>query len=198
MPKTSTIIGPEDAGRRMSLAEFEAAEGIEGHLYELSRGIITVVDVPNPRHWRQIAVVRRQLMLYAAAHPDAVFDVATGSECKLVVADVDSERHPDLAVYGTPPGDDPGVWSTLVPELVIEVVSPGSEHRDYVEKREEYLRFGVKEYWIIDEAKDQLLVLSRVRSGWRERTVKAPEVYEPTVLPGLRFDLMPVFKAARG
>ena len=55
MSRTMTRIGPGDHGRRMSLEEFEHAEGQEGRLYELSRGVITVVDVPKPRHLKIVA-----------------------------------------------------------------------------------------------------------------------------------------------
>jgi hypothetical protein len=34
----------------MSLEEFEHAEAEEGQLFELSRKIITMVDVPDPGH----------------------------------------------------------------------------------------------------------------------------------------------------
>jgi hypothetical protein len=46
MSTTATLIGPEDQGRRMSLAEFDHAEVRDGYLYELGRGVITVSDVP--------------------------------------------------------------------------------------------------------------------------------------------------------
>jgi len=42
------IVGPADHGRRMTLDEFDTAEGVEGRLYELSRGEVVVTDVPNP------------------------------------------------------------------------------------------------------------------------------------------------------
>src|SRR2546423_7403987 len=119
--KTAILIGPEDDGRRMSLEEFDTAEGREGHLYELSRGVITVTDVPKPRHFAQVNAVRRQLSAYDLAHPGRIWAIATGSDCKVLVAGLESERHPDIAVYKTAPADDPDVWSTWVPEIVIEV-----------------------------------------------------------------------------
>ncbi len=61
MGKTLIKIGPTDHGRPMSLAEFEHAKVQEGYLYELSRGIITVSDVPNRRHMLQLIAIRRQL-----------------------------------------------------------------------------------------------------------------------------------------
>jgi Uma2 family endonuclease len=38
------------------------------------------------------------------------------------------------------------------PDLVIEILSPSSWHYDKGEKKEEYERSGVKEYWMIDPA----------------------------------------------
>ncbi|MBT1706323.1 Uma2 family endonuclease [Chryseosolibacter indicus] len=38
------------------------------------------------------------------------------------------------------------------PDLIIEILSPGSYHYDTGKKKELYERFGVKEYWLIDPA----------------------------------------------
>src|SRR5687768_4618418 len=145
------IVGPSDHGRRMTLDEFDTAEGVEGRLYELSRGEVVVTDVPNPRHLRVVRTLRQQLAGYCMARPDVIYDVLAGSECKLLIEPTQSERHPDLAIYrSSPPAEDSSVWSVWVPELVVEVVSPGAEDRDYVEKAEDYLHFGVAEHRIID------------------------------------------------
>ena len=37
-----------------------------------------------------------------------------------------------------------------VPDLIIEVLSPGNTKHDKVRKKDLYEKFGVKEYWIID------------------------------------------------
>src|SRR5262245_45205261 len=177
MQKTAVKIGPQDHGRRMSLEEFEHAETQEGYVYELGRGVVTVSDVPNRRHLLQVVAPRRQLSAYDLAHPNRVQAILAGSECKILLARLESERHPDVAVYLTPPPDDEDLWAAWVPEVVIEVVSPGSEHRDYVEKREEYLLFGVREYWIIDADRQEMLVLRRSRGQWAERVVRPPETY---------------------
>ena len=50
MSTATILIGPEHHGQRMSLEDFETAEAREGHLYELSRGVVTVIDVPGRRH----------------------------------------------------------------------------------------------------------------------------------------------------
>jgi len=197
MPKTAIKIGPLDHGRRMSLADFEHAEVQEGYIYELGRGFITVSDVPNRRHLVQINAIRRQIHAYDAANPSRIDTIASGSECKLLIGDLESERHPDLAIYRTAPANLEDLWARWIADIAIEVVSPGSEHRDYGEKREEYLRIGVREYWIIDAAREEMLVLRRSRGEWVERVIRPPEIYRTRLLPGLEFLCAPVFQAAR-
>jgi Uma2 family endonuclease len=195
MAQTVTRIGPADHGRRMSLEEFDVAEAREGYLYELSRGVITVSDVPNLRHLAQVDCLRQQLAEYRRENRGRIHSIAGSGECKILVAGLESERHPDVAVYTEPPPEE-DVWRAWIPEVVVEVVSPGSEHRDYVEKREEYLRFGVKEYWIVDAGKGEILVLRRVGGEWKERSVRPPEIYRTKRLPGFGLSCEDIFREA--
>jgi Uma2 family endonuclease len=197
MLKAAIKVGPADHGRPMSLANFDHAEVQEGYLYELGRGVIVVSDVPKKKHLYQVEAIKDQLRAYKLRHPGRIQIIAGGSECKILVIGYESERHPDLAIYKTvPPEEGDDLWSTWIPELVIEVVSPGSELRDYQEKREEYLAFGVHEYWIFDADKQEMLVLQRVGGRWREKVVRPPEIYQTRVLPGLQFSCASVFQAA--
>jgi Uma2 family endonuclease len=196
MTRVATRVGPADHGRRMSLEEFDRAEGQEGYRYELSRGIITVTDVPGLEHQAQVAATHEQFILYKSAHRGIVYRVVERGSAKILLSDLQSERHPDLFLYKSRPADRENVWSTWVPELVVEVVSPSSRHRDYEEKPEEYLRFGVSEYWIIDHAKREMLALRHDGGRWVRKTVSEDEVYETKLLPGLAFALAPIFAAA--
>src|SRR5437016_8193649 len=95
---TAIKIVQADHGRKMSLAEFEHAEVQEGRLYELGRGVIVVSDVPGLRHMRQVRVIRDQLSSYYHSYPESLYVVAAGSECKILLEDLESERHPDLTI----------------------------------------------------------------------------------------------------
>src|SRR5262249_41278332 len=142
----------------------------EGYVYELGRGVVIVSDVPKPPHLAQVHALRQQLYLYEASHPGAIHSIATGSECKLLLWDLESERHPDLVIYKDPPDDEEDVdWAAWIPEIVVEIVSRGSRRREYVEKREEYLLFGVREYWIFDAERQEVTVLRRSGGRWVER-----------------------------
>src|SRR5665213_565685 len=198
MSRTTIQIGPADAGKQMALDDFEHAEAQSGFNYELGRGRIAVVDVPDRKHLAMVDAASAQFYAYRPQHPSQIHTLAAGGECKILLAEAQSERHPDLAIYKTAPEDAADLWATWIPEIVIEVVSPGSHHRDYVEKREEYLSFCVREYWIIDAASEEMLVLRRVSGRWTERTVSACDKYATRLLAGLEFDLASVFRAANG
>ena len=180
----------------MSLADFEHATAEEGMLYELSRGVVTVIDVPGRKHFILVNALRRQINTYDATHLGIIHSVGYGNECKILISELESERHPDLAIYKTPPPSGKDFWARWIPEIVGEVVSPRGEARDYDEKREEYLRVGVEEYWILDASRRELLVPSRRGRRWDERVIRPPELYATPQLPGLEFDCGAAFAAA--
>jgi Uma2 family endonuclease len=198
MGKTLIKIGPADPGRRTSLTDFEDARAPEGYLYEQSRGVITASDVPHRLHMLLVAAIRRIIFEYEVSHPGRIRCVLGTMECKLLIPAFDSERHQDLAIYftGPPPIDDSTLWRHWLPEVVIEVVSPGSRKRDYEEKPEEYLRLGVKEYGIVDARKQAMVVMRRTRGRWVERRIRPPALYRTRRLPGLEFSCGAVFAAA--
>ncbi|HEY3242395.1 MAG TPA: Uma2 family endonuclease [Phycisphaerae bacterium] len=187
-------IGPEDAGKPMSLDEFARVEGRPGHLYELSRGVIVVVDVPDVYHERVKGVIRDALVLYRVAHPGCINLMAEGSGYALRLPGMQSERHPDWAIYlNPPPVDVPQPWNFWIPEIVIEIVSEGGEERDYVEKREDYLRAGVRLYWIVDPQQRTAMALTRRGDLWQEQRVGEPATLATPLLPGFELRLQDVF-----
>jgi Uma2 family endonuclease len=196
--KHKTQISPLDHGRKMSLKKFEFAELAEGHHYELSRGIITVGEVANFLHAYVILQIRNQLGAYVYLNPDRIFAVFYGMECKLLLPQWESERHPDIAVYLTKPKGkkDRTLWRRWIPEFIIEVVSLASSQRDYVEKREEYWSLGVKEYWIVDTKMQHVVVLRRGKSDWIEKRFGPDDTCETKLLPGFRLPCKPIFDAA--
>lgn len=191
------LVGPEDNGRRMTLKDFDKAKVKPGYLYELSRGVITVSDVPDWPHQFQVDEAREQLSAHRHRHPEQIVVMSEGSGCKVLLSDLQSERHPDLSIYTEPPPPGKYVWAEWIAAIVIEVVSKSSEHRDYVEKPEEYLQFGIREYWILDAEKNQMLVLRRSGGAWTDIVVHPPKLYQTPLLPGLKFSCAKVFKAAR-
>ncbi|MEG3845325.1 Uma2 family endonuclease [Microcoleus sp. herbarium14] len=54
------------------------------------------------------------------------------------------------------------------PLLVVEVVSPHQENRDYRYKRSEYAARGIAEYWIVDPMQQRVTVLEWVEGLYEE------------------------------
>jgi Uma2 family endonuclease len=182
---TRVRIGPADHGRAMSLDEFTEAEFEEGWLYELARGVIDVTEVPGPNHGRIVRRLARLFIHYDDHHPGVIKYGAGGGECRLRLPGMQSDRHPDQAVYLDPEPSGRKPWTRWVPHIVVEIVSAGGEERDLVEKREEYLRIGVTEYWILEPAARKMTVLSRAGDVWEGTIVPSAGIHRTHLLPGL-------------
>jgi Uma2 family endonuclease len=76
------------------------------------------------------------------------------------------------------------------PDLVVEIISPGSLRRDRYDKRELYARFGVQEFWLADVANRSLEVLTLAQGGYRLLSCATNEgKVRSEVLPGFELDL---------
>ena len=80
------------------------------------------------------------------------------------------------------------------PDLVVEMLSPGTERRDLILKRERYEMFGVGEYWLADVVAKTITVL-RLRNGKLAHIGVFTEgmTVETPLIPGLRVDVNAVF-----
>jgi Uma2 family endonuclease len=71
--------------------------------------------------------------------------------------------------------------------LVIEVVSPGSQRTDRVDKYREYEQGGVLEYWLLDPEYKEALFFQRDDKGLFQRhSPDSSGIYHSKVLAGLR------------
>jgi Uma2 family endonuclease len=196
--KKKVHIGPEDDGRRMSLDDFAEATVQEGYLYELGKGVIQVSGIPGLSHGQQLRELRKQFVLYEAAHSELIHYSGGGGEAKLMSEPSQSERHPDFSLYlSAAPDVKHDLWSLWVPDIVVEIVSPSSIKRDYEEKPDEYLELGVSEYWIIDSLKQSMTAMTRWRGQWKTQIIKTPAKYTTPLLPGFTLNIKQIFAAAK-
>jgi Uma2 family endonuclease len=75
-----------------------------------------------------------------------------------------------------------------VPTIIIEFVSSPSRNRkrDYIDKRDEFARLGVAEYWVFDRFRRTLSVCI---ANEPVNVVREQEVYKSPRLPGFEFPL---------
>jgi Uma2 family endonuclease len=95
-------------------------------------------------------------------------------------------------------------WDSIVaknrfnaaPDLVIEIVSPGSTNRsrDFRLKRKVYAKFGVPEYWAVD-CWSQSVTVFRLAGNTLEEvtTLKKKDQLESPIFPGLSLKLSAIF-----
>jgi Uma2 family endonuclease len=145
-----------------------------------------VSEVPDDDHGFVICNIYRAVGRYDRDHPGRILRYGGGSEFRLWLPVMVSGRNPDVAVVVAGTAKDHR--GRRPPSLAIEVVSPGAaaRDRDYRTKREEYLAFGLREYWIVDPIERRIIVLIRFGDSWIEHVFNADQVAEGLVLPGFR------------
>jgi Uma2 family endonuclease len=89
--------------------------------------------------------------------------------------------------------------ATAAPDLVVEILSPGTRRRDKGRKRAVYDREGVAEYWLVDPEARSVTVLRRPRAdaGLTDiavLTLAKGATLESPLFPGLQIPLREVFR----
>jgi Uma2 family endonuclease len=85
-------------------------------------------------------------------------------------------------------------------DLAIEIVSSGEDarKRDYVDKRADYARAGVAEYWIVDPDKLLLTILTLTGTQYQEvQECRSGDIARSILLSGLEFPVDQVWVLAK-
>lgn len=129
----------------------------ETERYEIYDGrLIPMAPSPNTYHQRLVTRLFRLLDGFVQARQLGEVFVAPFD----VVMAKDNTAQPDLLFIARENAGIVQNWVFGAPDLVVEILSPSSIRRDRYEKQEQYARFGVKEYWIVDPANHSLEILT--------------------------------------
>jgi Uma2 family endonuclease len=158
-------------------------------IVELSNGRLVVVDLPTDPHQFAVgelfAIMRENVRAHHLGH--------------LRVAPLRVRlwpgkfREPDIVFLSDANGDRRGEEFWGVPDLVVEVLSPRTEHSsgtertDRLEKFEEYAKAGIAEYWLVDP-KARTIEVYCLREGAYHLLGKwsASETAHSEIMPGLK------------
>src|SRR3972149_8068185 len=81
------------------------------------------------------------------------------------------------------------------PDLVIEILSPSTQERDKIVKRDLYATHGVKEYWIVDPLTKSVEVMSLSSDGFKLYGIFSKEdTLTSPLIDGLSIPLHEVFE----
>jgi Uma2 family endonuclease len=150
---------------------------------ELLYGRLLVTPAPTVRH--QLVVVALVRLLHELSSRHGGYAVV--SPVDVVLAD-HSIVQPDVIYVRR---ERAGILAQRVegaPDLVVEILSPGTARRDLGEKLRLYAESGVSEYWIVDPGLETFEFLENAPGGFR---VRLPEgaVYRSAAIAGLELDL---------
>lgn len=131
-----------------ALPEGERAELIDGKIYYMAP--------PGRTHQRICGKLYQEIANYIDGK-DGTCEIYMAPLAVFLDRDDINYLEPDLSVICDPSKlDEKGCHGA--PDWVIEIVSPGSRAMDYFTKLFKYRNAGVREYWIVDHAKDQIMV----------------------------------------
>jgi Uma2 family endonuclease len=161
----------------------------------LSNGAL--IEVPNESVLNDY--LARFLMLQLSAVVDLRLIIAHSLTMEVEpVGDNYRNRRPDLVVLRPEHLElDSIIRRTALPlgspapQMVVEIVSAGSEsddntRRDYEWKRQQYESWGIPEYWIIDPERAKVTVLVLVDGVYQESVYTGDQWVLSTVFPELR------------
>lgn len=168
-------------------------EKVDTHrLIELVNGRIEVLPVPTEKH--QFIVLFLLDALRAFVKPHELGTVLFAGLSVRVRAR--NFRQPDVLFLSKKNEGKRGNRFWRGADLVMEVVSPDDPKRDYVAKRTEYAKAGIREYWIVDPKKRSITLLTLKGRAYTERGVFAPgENVDSIMLNGFSLAVAEVFAA---
>ena len=130
-----------------------------GRRYELVKGELFEMPPAGGRHGSVAMRIGIVLGSYVRANDlGEVFAAETGF---ILRRDPDTVRAPDAAFVDRerlPAGELPPGYLEMVPDLAVEVVSPGDSAREVLEKVADWMRSGVRLVWAIDPATRSVIV----------------------------------------
>lgn len=160
----------------------------EGEPVELIRGRLIMSPCPSPLH----QIILGSLCRILARAEDQADGLSLVAPMDVVFSD-DTILQPDLLYISKERLDIVGERVNGPPDLVIEILSPGTSRRDRTEKLDLYAKYGVAEYWIVDPASQlfEFLILSDGRY-----TIMQPvdDRYQSSRLPEVKIDLAAFWK----
>jgi Uma2 family endonuclease len=165
--------------------------------YELENGELVAVSLPAPPHGRIQFEVAFQLKRYLREHPRTGRVYGEVGYVLDLPGDPERLRGPDATFVSeerlrAAGGEPERGWYRLVPDLVVEIDSPG--RRPAIEQRriQDYLEAGVRLLWVIHTATRSATVYSR--DGAARLVREDGSLDGEDVLPGLHVKLSELFR----
>ncbi len=186
-----------DLSKKYSYAHYltwrfkDRVELIKGRIFKMSPapGLLhqRVSSRLQGKIWHFLDKAKSQCEIFTAP-----FDVRfpTGSDEQ---TEIYSVVQPDLCVVCDPEKLD--LRGCLgAPDLIVEILSPGSSRKDLNDKYELYETHGVREYWVVHPVEGTLLIYTLLEEGYvPSKLFTEGDIVSSEVLAGFSLELDEVF-----
>lgn len=177
--------------KRYTYTDYKNLDVDDHYIYELINGELVRKSAPSPRHqiiladlFRKIdsLVFNNKLGLVLMAPVDVFVDEYNAPQPDLLYI---KNEHKNFITKD-------GVFGP--PDLVVEIVSPGSITRDRIDKLRIYQRVGIPEFWIVDPKYISIEVYQLVAGEYQlfSFAVETGKI-ESKILEGFVLDINEVF-----
>jgi Uma2 family endonuclease len=169
----------------------ERVELIKGKIFKMS-------PAPSRVHQEVAGSIFLNLGIFLKDKPckvySAPFDVRFAKESK-ADKDVFTVLQPDICVICDKSKLD-ARGCIGAPDLVVEVLSPGNSKMELLNKYKVYEEFGVKEYWVVSQSDQNILIytLNDMGKFQPSKIFTLSEKITSSVLPGFELALDDVFE----
>ncbi|HEX5414864.1 MAG TPA: Uma2 family endonuclease [Chloroflexota bacterium] len=177
--------------RRLTFVDYQALPDDQD--YEIIDGVLYAA--PRARSGHQIIANRLAHLLTGFTEDRGLGTVVPDAD--LIVSDRDTYVSPDIMYFAGDRFDrvDRDDWIRIMPDLVVEVLSPSTRDYDRQKKRETYAQLGVPHYWMVDRHSRAVLECILQPDGtYRERAAEASGSFCPMLFPELEIDLAQLFR----
>ncbi|MGH7789497.1 MAG: Uma2 family endonuclease [Candidatus Binatia bacterium] len=162
--------------------------------YELLDGRIVMTPPAGWPHGRIGSRLNHLLADHVERHSlgivldsSAGYDLPTGDTVEPDVSFISTE------CLAAGPRPTRGRFITLVPTLIVEILSPSTSRRDRTQKKAIYERNGVAEYWLVDPAKESVTVFALQRGRYTRARPLAAGSIPSRALPRMRIRIEQIF-----
>ena len=158
--------------------------------YELVKGELLTMSPAGGEHGAVIMNLSAPLATHVKAQKlGRVFGAETGFKLE---ADPDTVLAPDISFVRRGRLDTlPRNYPEIVPDLVVEVISPSERKSKVAKKAEQWLSFGVKSVWLVRPDNQTVEIISAER---KSKILGQSDILVDSLVPGFKILVKTIFE----
>lgn len=178
----------------ISFDEYIKLRNESDELFEYIDGLVCMSPSPSTDHQRISIKLSTEFMMFLKGKTCEV--LAAPYDVELQRDDIDGKKVviPDLSIICNKEGFTNNKYIG-VPTLIVEILSPSNQSHDLVTKLNIYMKYGVKEYWIINPMKESITIYTLDENGYYEQEAVESHkgIIQSKIFSGFNVDLEYLF-----